>query len=46
VLKVGAELGDKQNTYVEKAGAPDVFTVPKWSLDRVLVKVDDLKKKS
>jgi hypothetical protein len=46
VLKVGAELSDKQNTYVEKNGAPDVFTVPKWSLDRVLVKVDDLKKKS
>jgi hypothetical protein len=46
VLKVGAELTDKQNSYVEKAGAPDVFTVPKWSLDRVLVKVDDLKKKS
>jgi hypothetical protein len=46
VLKVGAELADKQNSYVEKAGAPDVFTVPKWSLDRVLVKVDDLKKKS
>ena len=46
VLKVGAELSDKQNTFVEKNGAPDVFTVPKWSLDRVLVKVDDLKKKS
>lgn len=46
VLKVGAEHADKQNTYVEKVGAPDVFTVPKWSLDRVLVKVDDLKKKS
>jgi hypothetical protein len=46
VLKVGSELGDKQNSYVEKAGIPDVFTVPKWSLDRVLVKVDDLKKKS
>jgi hypothetical protein len=45
-LKVGSELSDKQNTYVEKAGAPDVFTAPKWSLDRVLVKVDDLKKKS
>jgi hypothetical protein len=46
VLKVGAELSDKQNTFVEKTGAADVFTVPKWSLDRVLVKVDDLKKKS
>jgi hypothetical protein len=46
VLKVGSELSDKQNSYLEKAGTPDVFTVPKWSLDRVLVKVDDLKKKS
>jgi hypothetical protein len=46
VLKVGSELSDKQNSYVEKVGTPDVFTVPKWSLDRVLVKVDDLKKKS
>jgi len=46
VLKVGSELSDKQNTYVEKAGSSDVYTVPKWSLDRVLVKIDDLKKKS
>jgi len=46
VLKVGSELSDKQNTFVEKTGVSDVYTVPKWSLDRVLVKVDDLKKKS
>jgi hypothetical protein len=45
-LKVGSELSDKQNLYVEKPGAPDTFVVPKWSLDRVMVKVDDLKKKS
>jgi hypothetical protein len=45
-LKVGSELGDKQNTYVERAGSPDVYVVPKWSLDRIMVKVDDLKKKS
>ncbi len=45
VLKVGAEGSDKQNLYVEKAGAPDIVMLPKWSLDRVLVKVDDLKKK-
>ncbi len=45
-LKVGSELSDKQNSYVERAGTPDVYVVPKWSLDRVLVKVDDLKKKS
>ena len=46
VLKVGAETSDKQNSYVERAGTSDVYVVPKWSLDRVLVKVDDLKKKS
>jgi hypothetical protein len=46
VLKVGAETADKQNSYVERAGNPEVFVVPKWSLDRVMVKVDDLKKKS
>ena len=45
-LKVGSELSDKQNSYLERTGNPDVFVVPKWSLDRVLVKVDDLKKKS
>jgi hypothetical protein len=45
-LKVGTELSDKQSVYVDKPGAPDVFVVPKWSLDKVLVKVDDLKKKS
>ncbi len=46
VLKVGGETSDKQNKYVERAGMSDAFVVPNWSLDRVLVKVDDLKKKS
>jgi len=46
VLKVGGESADKANRYVEKPGTSDVFVVPTWSLDRVLVKVDDLKKKS
>lgn len=45
VLKVGAESSDKQSVFVAKAGAPDVFVAPKWSLDRVLVKLDDIKKK-
>jgi hypothetical protein len=45
VLKVGSEANDKGNFYVQANGQPDVFTVPKWSLDRVLVKLDDLKKK-
>ncbi len=44
-LKVGNELADKQNSYVAVAGATDVMVAPKWSLDRLLVKVDDLKKK-
>jgi hypothetical protein len=44
-LKVGAELADKQNLYVSAAGMPDAFVAPKWSVDRVLQKVDDLKKK-
>jgi hypothetical protein len=44
-LKVGAELADKQNAFVGVVGSPDVMVVPKWALDRVLVKVDDLKKK-
>jgi hypothetical protein len=30
---------------VAVGGSPDVLIAPKWSLDRVLVKVDDLKKK-
>jgi Domain of unknown function (DUF4340) len=45
-LKVGSELSDKQNTYLARTGGSDVFVVPKWSIDRILVKVDDLKKKS
>jgi hypothetical protein len=44
-LKVGAELQDKQNHYVAAAGSPDVFVVAKWSLDRVMQKVEDLKQK-
>jgi Domain of unknown function (DUF4340) len=44
-VKVGSELSDKQNSYVAVAGASDVMVAPKWTLDRVLVKVDDLKKK-
>lgn len=44
-LKVGSETSDKGNYYVQVNGQPDVYTVAKWSVDRVLVKVDDLKKK-
>jgi len=42
-LKIGDETSDKTNRYV--AVGSDVLVVPKWSIDRVLVKVDDLKKK-
>ncbi len=45
LLKVGAETSDKSNYYVQVDSQPDIFTVPKWSVDRVLVKLDDLKKK-
>lgn len=44
-LKVGSETGDKANYYVQTGGQTDIVLVPKWSLDRVLVKLDDLKKK-
>jgi hypothetical protein len=44
-VKVGNETSDKQSYYVAAAGAADVFVAPKWSVDRVLVKLDDLKKK-
>jgi hypothetical protein len=46
VVKIGAETADKQGYYVERSGSADVFVAPKWSVDRVLQKLDDLKKKS
>lgn len=42
-LKIGDETSDKTNRYV--AVGSEVLLVPKWSIDRILVKVDDLKKK-
>jgi len=42
-IKIGAESTDKVNVFA--AEGPDVFVVPKWSVDRLLVKVDDIKKK-
>jgi hypothetical protein len=44
-LKVGAESSDKQNVYLAATGMPAPLVVPKWSVDRILVKLDDLKKK-
>ena len=44
-VKVGDETKDKLNYYVdERQEQPDVFLAPKWNVDRVLVKIDDLKK--
>lgn len=42
-IKIGAESTDKVSVFA--AEGTDVFVVPKWSVDRLLVKVDDLKKK-
>jgi Domain of unknown function (DUF4340) len=44
-VKVGDETKDKQSVFVQSTKGPDVYLAPKWSLDRLLVKVDDLKKK-
>ena len=44
-LKVGSETTDKSNYYVETPTQPDIVLVPKWSVDRIIVKLDELKKK-
>ncbi len=43
-IKVGEETKDKLNYYVMTAKSADVFLAPKWNVDRVLVKLDDIKK--
>jgi hypothetical protein len=45
LLKVGNETSDKSGYYVQVDSQPDIFIAQKWSVDRVLVKLDDLKKK-
>jgi hypothetical protein len=45
LVKVGDETKDKTGYHVSSGTKPDIFVAPKWSLDRVLVKTDDLKKK-
>jgi hypothetical protein len=45
LLKVGSETSDKSNFYVQVDNQPDIFTVAKWSVERIIIKVDDLKKK-
>jgi hypothetical protein len=44
-LKVGGETSDKANYYVQTSMQPEVVIVPKWSVDRIALKLDDLKKK-
>jgi hypothetical protein len=44
-VKIGSETSDKTNYYVQVDNQPDIFTVAKWSVDRLIPKVDDLKKK-
>jgi Domain of unknown function (DUF4340) len=43
-IKVGDETKDKLNYYVMSGKSSDVYLAPKWNVDRVLVKVGDLKK--
>jgi hypothetical protein len=44
-IKIGDDAKDKQNVYALTSKGPDVYLLPKWSVDRLLVKVADLKKK-
>jgi hypothetical protein len=44
-LKVGGETTDKNNYYVMANGEPDIFVVGKWAVDRIAVKLDEVKKK-
>jgi Domain of unknown function (DUF4340) len=44
-LKLGDESKDKQYVFSQTAKSADIYMLPKWSVDRILVKVDDLKKK-
>lgn len=44
VVKVGDETKDKLSYFVMTGKSNDVLMAPKWSVDRLLVKPDDLKK--
>ena len=44
-VKVGSETADKNNYYLQANGQPDIFVVGKWAVDRINVKLDDVKKK-
>lgn len=43
-LRIGDETKDKQNYYAQPAGSPDVYLLAKWNADRVLKKLDDIRK--
>jgi hypothetical protein len=45
-IKVGDETKDKQSYYAQTGKSADIYLVPKWAVDRFLVKPDDLKKGS
>ena len=44
IVRVGDESADKVSYIVSTAKSPDVYLAPKWAVDRILVKPDDLKK--
>ena len=44
LVRVGDESSDKVSYFVATAKSPDVYLAPKWAVDRILVKPDDLKK--
>ena len=44
LVRVGDETSDKVSYFVARAKSPDVYLAPKWAVDRILVKPDDLKK--
>ena len=43
-IRVGDETKDKINYTVASAKSADVYTAPKWAIDRILIKPEDLKK--
>jgi hypothetical protein len=44
LVRVGDESSDKVSYFVSSAKSPDVYLAPKWAVDRILLKPDDLKK--
>jgi hypothetical protein len=44
LVRVGDETSDKVSYVVATAKSPDVYLAPKWAIDRILIKPDDLKK--